>query len=159
VKIRLLVLLFAALSTSFAFSQMAKSPTQNKELFNTVAALDKALFDAVNGCDIDKVASLWADDAEFYHDKTGLMTGGKKITLAIKENLCGKVQRELVPGTLEVYPMEGYGAVEIGVHRFLHPFQQDHGVVGEAKFMHLWQLKEGKWKITRVISYDHGPAK
>jgi hypothetical protein len=55
--------------------------------------------------------------------------------------------------------MDGYGAVEIGVHRFLHPFEQDHGVVGEAKFIHLWQLKDGKWKITRVISYDHGLAK
>ena len=27
--------------------------------------------------------------------------------------------------------------------------------VGEAKFVHLWQYKNGAWKITRVISYDH----
>jgi hypothetical protein len=27
--------------------------------------------------------------------------------------------------------------------------------VGEAKFIHLWQFKNGDWKITRVISYDH----
>lgn len=158
-KTRLLFVPIVVLTACFGFAQSPKSATDTQELFKTVAALDKALFDAVNHCDIEKVASFWDDSAEFYHDKSGLMTGGKQITQAIKENLCGKVQRELVPGTLEVYPLDGYGAVEIGVHRFLHPFQQDHGVVGEAKFIHLWQLKDGKWRITRVISFDHGPAK
>jgi ketosteroid isomerase-like protein len=158
-RIRLALFALALFTALSIFSQSAAPTKGDNELFNTVAALDKALFDAVNTCDIEKVASFWADDAEFYHDKTGLMTGGKKITQSIKENLCGKVQRELVPGTLEVYPVNGYGAVEIGVHRFLHPFEQDHGVVGEARFIHLWQLKDGRWKITRVISYDHGLAK
>ena len=87
------------------------------------------------------------------------MVGGRQIVEAIKNNLCGKVKRELVPGTLEVYPLEGYGAVEIGVHRFLHPWEQDHGVVGEAKFIHVWQHKNGTWRITRVISIDHHLAK
>jgi hypothetical protein len=45
------------------------------------------------------------------------------------------------------------------VHRFYHPYERDHGEVGEAKFIHLWQNKDGAWKITRVISYDHGAAK
>jgi hypothetical protein len=29
--------------------------------------------------------------------------------------------RELVPGTLQVYPVKDYGAIEMGVHRFHHP--------------------------------------
>jgi hypothetical protein len=30
--------------------------------------------------------------------------------------------------------------------------------VGEAKFIHLWQKdKDGGWKVTRVISFDHHP--
>ena len=33
--------------------------------------------------------------------------------------------RELVPGTLKIYHMKGYGAVEIGVHRFHHPGHDD----------------------------------
>lgn len=128
-------------------------------LFQTIAALDKQLFDAVDRCDMAKVESFWAEDVEFYHDKEGLTVGRDKIVASIKNNLCGKVKRELVPGTLEVYPLNGYGAVEIGVHRFLHPWAQDHGVVGEAKFIHVWQTKDGQWKITRVISYDHAMAK
>src|SRR4051812_42349099 len=31
------------------------------------------------------------------------------------------VRRELVAGTLEVHRIKGYGAVEIGRHRFYHP--------------------------------------
>ena len=128
------------------------------ELFQTISQLDKQVFDAIDRCDMKTEASFWADDAEFYHDKAGLMTGGPQIVEAIKNNLCGKVKRELVPGTLEVYELQGYGAVEIGVHRFLHPWQQDHGVVGEAKFIHVWRYKDGTWKITRVISIDHHAA-
>ena len=65
--------------------------------------------------------------------------------------------RELVPGSLEVYPIAGYGAVEIGVHRFHHP--DDESNVGEAKFVQLWQNKDGGWKISRVISFDHQSLK
>ena len=128
------------------------------DLFQTISRLDKQVFDAIDRCDMKTERSFWAEDAEFYHDKNGLMVGGPQIVDAIKNNLCGKVKRELVPGTLEVYPLAGYGAVEIGVHRFLHPWEQDHGVVGEAKFIHIWQHKDGTWKITRVISIDHHPV-
>jgi ketosteroid isomerase-like protein len=129
------------------------------ELTRAISALDTQLFDAYNNCDIDKLGSMVTDDLEFYHDKTGLAVGKKVFTDAIKNNICGKVRRELVKGSLEVYPLKGYGAVEIGVHRFYHPGSQDHDVVGEAKFIHLWQYKDGAWKVSRVISYDHEVAK
>ena len=129
------------------------------ELTRAISALDTQLFDAYNTCDIDKLGSMVADDLEFYHDKTGLMVGKKNFTDAIKNNICGKVTRELVKGSLEVYPLKGYGAVEIGVHRFHHPGTQNHDVLGEAKFIHLWQYKDGAWKVTRVISYDHETVK
>ena len=141
-----------------ATTPTSKTATSD-ELFQTISRLDEQVFDAIDRCDMKTEASFWADDAEFYHDKNGLMLGGPQIVDAIKNNLCGKVKRELVPGTLEVYPLAGYGAVEIGVHRFLHPWEQDHGIVGEAKFIHLWRYKDGMWKITRVISIDHHEAK
>jgi ketosteroid isomerase-like protein len=128
-------------------------------LFQTITRQDARLFDAIDRCDMAAVTSMWAEDAEFYHDKTGLMTGRKSIVDSIRNNLCGKVKRQLVPGTLEVYPMQGYGAVEIGVHRFYHPGEKDRDVVGEAKFIHLWRFRDGNWQITRVISFDHELAK
>ncbi len=155
---RMLAVALFAITLPCANAQSpAPAPATQDALYQTVAALDTKLFDAVNQCDMKTVDSMWADDAEFYHDKTGLMVGRQNIVDAIKNNLCGKVTRQLVPGTLEVYPLNGYGAVEIGVHRFYHP--DDKGNVGEAKFIHVWQNKDGVWKITRVISYDHGAAK
>ncbi len=126
-------------------------------LYKTVAALDAQLFTAYNTCDLKTFRSLLDDNIEFYHDLTGLMTGADKVTDAIRQNICGKVTRELVPGTLEVYPIKDYGAVEIGVHRFHHP--GDPTSIGEAKFIHLWHNENGTWKITRVLSIDHHSAK
>ena len=96
-----------------------------------------------------------ADDLEFYHDQTGLSVGSKTFVEAIRNNICSKVHRELVAGTLEVYPMKNYGAVEICIHRFAHPHDPNPGPGGEAKSIMLWQLKDGSWKLERVISFDH----
>ena len=140
---------FGFAGSIFAHAQL---PTSDP-LFQTVSGLDSALFDAYNKCDLVKLGSMVADDLEFYHDQTGLSVGKQALIDAVKNNICGKVQRELVAGSLEVYPLKGYGAVEIGVHRFRHP--GDTNNVGDAKFVHLWQLKDGIWKVTRVISFNH----
>jgi hypothetical protein len=154
----LLVLLFLVLLAATFAQVHAQAAPAPDGLFQTIQSLDARLFDAYNHCDPDKFEPLVADDVEFYHDKTGLSTGRQSLLDALKNNICGKVTRELVPGTLEVYPIVNYGAVEIGVHRFHHPENADH--VGEAKFIHLWQNKDGVWKLTRVISFDHhGAAK
>jgi ketosteroid isomerase-like protein len=132
---------------------------QNQEDLNrTGAALDAALFDAYNRCDLDKFASFFVDDVEFYHDQGGVTLGKAALTDSVKKNICGKVTRELVPASLKIYYMKGYGFVEMGVHRFHHPGHEDTEGIGEGQFVHLWQYKDGAWKITRVISYDHHAA-
>jgi hypothetical protein len=136
-------------------SAQANPGTQaSAKLVTTITGLDAALFDAYNRCDLEKFGSFLADDLEFYHDQGGLAVGKQKTIDAVRNNICGKVRRELVPGSMEVYPIHDFGAVEIGVHRFYHPGQQPDAP-GEAKFIHVWQLKDGVWKVTRVISIDH----
>ncbi len=137
-----------------AHAQQAKAPPD--ELFRTIASLDATLFDAYNRCDVEKFASFLAEDLEFYHDQTGLSRGRQSTIEALKNNICGKVHRDLVSETLEIYPLRGYGAVEIGIHRFCNPKMGKCGEEsGEAKFVHLWQNKAGTWQLTRIISYDH----
>ena len=132
-------------------------PHAPDQLFANVAALDKQIFDAYNSCDLATISKLVADDLEFYHDKTGLSVGKSTFLDAIQNNICGKVHRELTPGTLEVHPLAHYGAVEIGMHRFTHPNQPSEGD-GEAKFITLWRYRDGAWQLTRAISYDHEAA-
>jgi uncharacterized protein (TIGR02246 family) len=153
-KALLLVPLLAVLAVR-ANAQSPPKPTPPDELFRTIASLDAALFDAYNRCDPDKFGTFFVDDVEFYHDEGGVTLGRQSLTESLKANICGKVSRELVPGTLQVYPMRGYGAIEMGTHRFHHPKAEATEPVGEARFVHLWQNKDGAWKITRVLSYDH----
>jgi ketosteroid isomerase-like protein len=138
-----------------ASAQPLDSIKSQEELNKAIASLDAALFDSYNRCDLPKFASFFVDDVEFYHDQGGVTLGKKDLTDSVRKNICGKVTRELVPGTLQVHAMKGYGALEMGVHRFHHPGHEDTEPVGEGRFIHLWRYKDGAWKIPRVVSYDH----
>lgn len=127
-------------------------------LYRTIASLDSAMFDAYNRCDLERIGAYFTEDLEFYHDQTGLSRSRQSLVEGVKNNICGKVRRDLVPGTLEVYPLRGYGAVESGVHMFCDPAKYrrcEDATSGVAKFVMLWQNADGAWRITRVISYDH----
>jgi hypothetical protein len=115
-------------------------PAPKDELFRTIAKMDAEVFDAYNRCDLEKFGSFFPEELEFYHDNGGLTDRTRKTLVeAVKNNICGKVYRVLVPESLEVYPLRGYGAVETGVHRFYHPGRDATESVGEAQFMMIWQ--------------------
>src|SRR5688572_27685315 len=124
------------LLASRAVAETRRGVGPDEELYRTIASLDAAVFDAFNRCDLDKFGSYFTEQLEFYHDNGGLTnTTRASLVESVKNNICGKVTRELVAETLEVYPMNGYGALEIGVHRFHHPGREDTEPVGEAQFI------------------------
>ena len=149
---KVLVALGVALSVS-STAIAADTP----DLTSTVTALDAKLFAAYNTCDLETLGAMVVDDLEFYHDKNGLMTGKAAFVDSISKYICGKVKRALVPGTLEVHPLKGYGAVEIGTHTFCQTDSKGNctSPAGPARFFQLWQQTGDTWKLTRVISFDH----
>ena len=152
-----LLLPLAALLAGQSGAQSLESLKSPEDLQKLISSLDAELFDAYNRCDVEKFSSFIADGVEFYHDQSGKMVGKEKLAESLKNNICGgDVRRVLVPGSLEVHRMKGFGGVEIGIHRFEHP--KSKSPVGEARFIHLWECKDGVWKITRVISFDHHTA-
>ncbi|HEV3326867.1 MAG TPA: nuclear transport factor 2 family protein [Puia sp.] len=126
-----------------------------KDLYDTIVRMDSLYFDTYNSCKLDVMASMTSDSLEFYHDRGGLMTSKAAYLEAIKNNICGKVTRQLMPGSIEVYPIHNWGAVEIGYHRF-HNNQENKeagGITGRAaKFIVLWHYKGGRWQVERVVS-------
>ena len=122
------------------------------ELYNIIATMDSLYFETYNNCDLDKMRSMMSDSIEFYHDRGGLTTSIDDFMLAIKNNICGKVIRKAVPGSLEVYPIHDFGAVEIGYHRFFNKNEPENGFSKPDKYIVIWQYKNGGWKITRVVS-------
>jgi ketosteroid isomerase-like protein len=155
-----LVLFALLLSSSAPVRTQTRQSAPNDMLFRTVASLDSALFDAYNTCDLERLASFFVEDVEFYHDQGGVTRGRSALVESVKNNICGKTRRDLIPGTLEVHPMDGYGALQIGTHRFceLKAKRCDGTSGGIGKFIHLWQNRDGAWQISRVISYDHAPV-
>jgi len=116
-----------------------------------IEELDSIYFTAYNNCDIGKQASLIAEDIEFYHDKGGLMTSKADIMEAIKTNICGKVTRELVKGSIEVYPINNFGAVQIGYHKFFNN-QEPDAISNPSKFIAIWQKNNESWQMSRIVS-------
>lgn len=153
----LFLILITGFCTGVSFAQ--KTPTTSPDsLYKAVVHADSLLFSAFNNCDTVTYRKLIKEDLEFYHDLGGLTVGADKEILSIKE-MCERgnhIRRELIKSSLEVYPLKGYGAVEIGVHRFYHTNKgQKEKISGTYKFVQVWQYKNGLWKLARVISYGH----
>ena len=120
-------------------------------LYDTIVEMDSVYFTAYNTCDMEKQAEMYSDDLEFYHDKAGLSTSKKDLLESLEKNICGKVTRELVAGSIEVYPIADFGAVEIGMHTF-HNNQEPDAISKPSKFITIWKKEGDSWLITRVIS-------
>ncbi|WP_309297654.1 serine hydrolase [Neptunitalea chrysea] len=123
----------------------------DKELYDTIIKMDKEFFDAYNNCNLEKQTDIYSDDIEFYHDKGGLMTSKQDIIEGTKRNICGKVTRTLIKESVEIYPINNYGAVQIGFHKF-HNNQEPNAESIPVKFILVWHNQNGKWKITKVVS-------
>lgn len=126
-------------------------------LFNEIAALDTCVFDAFNHCNepgrLEEHASYFSPDVEFYHDTGGVTWTRDAMVANTKKYVCGNFTRQLIPGTLKVYPIKDFGALSQGAHRFC---QLDSGKCeGAADFVIVWRQRDGKWEITRVLSYRH----
>lgn len=125
------------------------------ELFETIDRMDSAIFEAFNAHDLDRLMSMFADDLEFYHD-TGGLTDNRQSKENFKKLFASTpdIRRDLVKGSLEVYPIKDHGAIEVGEHRFCH---KEHGQddCGTFKFAMIWRKTGDSWKISRVISYGH----
>ncbi|MEL6143347.1 MAG: nuclear transport factor 2 family protein, partial [Bacteroidota bacterium] len=124
---------------------------------------DSIFWEAYNNCDISTFATFIADDMEFYHDKAGITEGGEVLLAGVRKGLCGegepRLRREEVSGTVSVFPMGDYGAIISGEHLFYVTIPgKEEFLDGRARFFHLWRYQNGEWRMTRVMSYDHGPA-
>ena len=120
-------------------------------------------------CESARFRTFLAEDVEFYHDREGFNIRGADAFVRVFDENCTRRQnprewrsrRELVPASLHVDPVPGYGAIETGEHLFYEREGIDgtERLVGRARFAQLWVLgPDGRWRLSRVLSYDHGPA-
>jgi hypothetical protein len=121
IKITILILAIHLSVIGLIEAQPGNPDQSNTELYKEIAHMDSVLFNAFNNRDTYQFKKMFTADLEFYHDKGGL-TGYQHTIDFMRStaNSSNGLKRELVKGTLEVYPIPGYGAMEIGSHRFCH---------------------------------------
>jgi hypothetical protein len=156
----LVVLTQLVACTSPPRPQPTPPPESYGPLFNTVSDLDAGAFEAFNTCanpgQLQKHAAYFSPDVEFYHDTGGVTWNRQEMLANTEKYVCGNFRRELVPGSLRVYPIKDFGAIAQGTHRFC---QFKSGTCdGAAEFLIVWRNQSGKWAITRVLSYGHRPS-
>ena len=137
--------------------EATKYSPASKELYDTITYMDSVMFAAFNAHDLDKLKTTFSEDLEFYHDKGGLADYKQTMenfSQLFENNKTTGLKRDLVEGSLEVYPIKDFGAIETCLHQFCH---KENGTddCGTFKNVMVWQKKDGKWKVTRVVSYDH----
>ena len=96
------LLVFFTLMTTRLCAQEKKP---DDSLRTQIAHMDSVLFNAFNNRDMETFKKMFTTDLEFYHDKGGLTNYAYTIqsfknTIGLNNGL----RRELVPGSLEVYP-------------------------------------------------------
>jgi hypothetical protein len=154
---------------AFAFALLVLAPSAVRAADATadaVLAEDARFWVAYNACDVGALRPFFSDDVEFYHDKGGPTVGLENLIASVKANLCSgasRVRREAVDGTVRLSALRKdgvvYGAVLSGQHRFyVREGDKPERLDGQATFTHLWLLRDGAWKMTRVLSYEHGPV-
>jgi len=107
---------------------------------------------------------MLTDDFRFLHDKFGLIETSKAQFVADIEAGCERqakgsdfrARRELVPGTMQVWPIDKYGALELGEHRFYARLPGKPDQLTEAgRFVIVWKQVGGNWRMAETISYGH----
>ena len=156
----------SALLLTLCCKQVA-AQTEEQKLTATIIRLDSAFWNAYNNCDTTQFINYLTDDVEFYHDKGGVTIGAPALINSLNKNLCSNpdyhLRREAVAGTVKVYPMESgneiYGAIISGEHVFyVNEKGKPEFPDGDANFTQLWLLRNGIWKMARILSFNHHAA-
>ncbi|PQJ82382.1 nuclear transport factor 2 family protein [Polaribacter glomeratus] len=142
---------FYSLITAAQVDEIPAYKPLNIDLYNDILKMDSIYFTAYNTCDLKTQAAIYADEIEFFHDKGGLLTDKDVLLKSLEENICNKVTRTLIKGSVEVYTINNYGAIQIGYHKFYNKLEPNAASI-PSKFIVVWKKEDENWKMTKVIS-------
>ena len=126
-------------------------------LRDEILAADRELFGAYNTCNIVQFSRRLGADLEFFHDITGV-TGHDSNVNALEQRCTEqtKYRRSLDAESVQVFPVPGYGAMEIGTHRFYEKRADGSEKLDATPgFANVWKQTTDGWRLTRVLSYGH----
>ena len=122
-----------------------------------ITAADARLFGGLNDRDIAPMKAGFSPRLEFYHDRSGVTGYADNIAIFEKNfRAPGRIRREAMPETVEIFPAGPDHAMHIGQHRFCNkPSETEPEGCSVYRFSMVWERDGGQWKLLRVLSYDH----
>ena len=141
--------------------------TNNSKLFIELKKADSLIFnEGFNKCNYTALKKVLHKDVEFFHDQNGITKNLEEFLEPFASSIClnpnFKPIRKLVYETLKVFPLKNngeiYGAIQTGEHVFyIKEPDKDLYATEQGKFIHIWVLKNGQWRVKRILSYEHKP--
>jgi hypothetical protein len=132
--ITIVLITFLSVQLCNAQANVANGP---ENLAETILYHDSIFWSAYDACDVEKMSAYFTDDIEFYHDKNGLTTSKVKLDEAMRTGLCGNpnwhLRREAIEGTINIFPMDNFGA-------FSH--------YRKTKLKTCWSMKGERWSMS-----------
>jgi len=122
---------------------MSKSDAQVRA---EIAAANDRFMTAFNEGDVEGLASIYTENAQLLATHYDAITGRPAIRAAW--------ETRVAPGErsvkLESVEVEGHGdtAIEVGLYSVLGPDKEE---LDRGKYIVIWKLEEGQWRIHRDI--------
>ncbi|MDE2155729.1 MAG: nuclear transport factor 2 family protein [Xanthomonadaceae bacterium] len=118
-------------------------------LYQTLTAREAALTRAYDTC------NLHALRASLFAGTTVTTPDGRHIDPVIdaRDHVCGRLHREVVPGSLVVRALGDDSALVSGVQRFCANDSDSCSEKGE-RFFQLWTLGHGHWRMGVILDLD-----
>ncbi len=159
-QLSLLFTIIFLLNTNCCNAQIAK----DSDLFIQLKKTDSLFFEeGFNKCNFEILETYISNNFEFYHDENGTQNK-EQFFIGFRESICSNIERKpirkVIEESLEVYRLknngETYGAIQRGIHLFyIKEPNKELYLTNIAKFTSVWNLENCKWKLSRVLSYDH----
>jgi hypothetical protein len=138
--------------------------TLDSNTMRKVNELDAALFQRFNHRNSEAMRPFYATDVEFFHDQVGRTPNQDAVIATFRNKFEGDyverhqiVRRELIKQSLRLFPIPGYGVLEVGSHRFIVSTRGSKLATGVTvgTFVHVIKIVEHGEQIKMALSYDH----
>jgi hypothetical protein len=124
----------------------------HREVARSILYQDARLTHAYNQCELQTLHRMFSANGAMYLADGRIQSPVREA----RDAVCGKWRREVVPGSLHVYPLNTAAAIQVGEQRFC-PMHTQSCDTRPAEFVAVWLYCDLHWQITDLISFPPAP--
>ena len=127
--------------------------SNSTEIYDAIAAVNQAFMTHFNGGDAAGVASLYTENGQFLPPNSDFVSGRPAIQATFQTFMDMGIKGI----KLETVELEGYGNTASEVGRYTLE-GADGQTLDQGKFIVIWKLESGQWRLHRDIINSSMPS-